>query len=258
MHPADETLAALVIGDEPEAATAEHLSRCERCQGVVAELAEVEMLLGEPEVHQLPSPPTGVWADITARLGPDRPSATDETNKHPEAGAPVAARGIPQQSRDLGAQRADPPAGRGPWSRWLAAAAAVALLLGGYAAGRLAGRDAPGAVPVVATATLTSMDGARRLGEAHVVSGPGGPALRVHVDATVPTPASGYVEVWLINTDLTRMVSIGTLAPGQDTELVVPAAAITAGYRIVDLSNEHFDDKPAHSGDSIMRGTLTS
>jgi hypothetical protein len=229
MHPADETLAAMVIGDEPDAATAEHLSRCERCQGVVAELAEVEMLLGEPEVHQLPSPPNQIWADISARLGPDRPSA-----------------------------RAEAPARRSSWSRWLAAAAAVMLLLGGYAAGRLAGRDAPGPVPVGATATLTSMDGARRLGEAHVVSGPAGQALRVHVDTTVPPPPSGYVEVWLINTDLTRMVSIGALARGQDTELVVPAAAIAQGYRIVDLSNEHFDDKPAHSGDSIMRGTLTS
>ncbi len=31
---------------------------------------------------------------------------------------------------------------------------------------------------------------------------------------------------------------------------------IDQGYVIVDISKEQFDDKPAHSGDSLLRGQL--
>ena len=64
---------------------------------------------------------------------------------------------------------------------------------------------------------------------------------------------SGYVEVWLINTDGKRMVSLGVLSTTQAT-FPVPPDAIAQGYTIVDLSREQFDDKPQHSGDSVMRG----
>ena len=69
-------------------------------------------------------------------------------------------------------------------------------------------------------------------------------------------PPGGYLEVWLINVDLKRMVSVAVLDQGRDTVISIPAVLIAEGYRIVDVSNELFDDKPQHSGDSIMRGTL--
>ncbi len=237
-HPADDVLAALIVGDSDlggsahtDPQVAEHLAQCPRCQGVVAELAHVEMLLGDPQVYNLPGPSDRVWPAIAAHVRGD-------------------ARGIPDPS----SARRRPRAPRG----WLAAAAATVLLVGGYAAGRLATRPEPApAPPVVAAATLSSMDGARRLGEAHVLSTANGLSLHVHVDTALPPPPSGYVEVWLINSDLTRMISVGALSAGPETELVVPATAIEAGYRIVDLSNERYDDRPAHSGDSIMRGRLS-
>lgn len=76
---------------------------------------------------------------------------------------------------------------------------------------------------------------------------------------TVPEGAShpgGYIEVWLINVDLTRMVSVGVFAAGTTEEFRVSDALIDEGYLIVDLSNEEFDDEPRHSGDTIMRGEL--
>ena len=66
---------------------------------------------------------------------------------------------------------------------------------------------------------------------------------------------SGYVEVWLINTDGKRMVSLGVMSGTQGT-FPIPPNAIEQGYKIVDLSREQFDDKPQHSGDSVMRRTL--
>ena len=58
------------------------------------------------------------------------------------------------------------------------------------------------------------------------------------------SPGSGYVEVWLINQDGKRMVSLGILSSDQAT-FPVPPDAISQGYTIVDLSHEQFDDKPA-------------
>ena len=75
----------------------------------------------------------------------------------------------------------------------------------------------------------------------------------------VPEGAShlgGYVEVWLINVDGARMVSVGVFAAGTTARFHVSDALIEAGYLIVDLSNEEFDDEPRHSGDTIMRGEL--
>lgn len=67
---------------------------------------------------------------------------------------------------------------------------------------------------------------------------------------------NGYLEVWLINADGKRMVSVGVLRPGESGTFPVTQALIDQGYVIVDISKEQFDDKPAHSGDSLLRGQL--
>ena len=64
--------------------------------------------------------------------------------------------------------------------------------------------------------------------------------------------------MWLINTDGTRMVSLGVLGDDDRGTFPVPQTLLDRGYRIVDISRERFDDDPAHSGDSVMRGTLTT
>ncbi|MEO7588759.1 MAG: hypothetical protein ABIS84_12120 [Arachnia sp.] len=70
------------------------------------------------------------------------------------------------------------------------------------------------------------------------------------------THVGGYVEVWLINVDLKRMISVGIFAAGTAANFYVDDDLINAGYLIVDLSNEEFDNEPRHSGDTIMRGEL--
>ena len=53
------------------------------------------------------------------------------------------------------------------------------------------------------------------------------------------------------------MVWVGVV-PANDTaaSFVVAPGMVDQGYRIVDISREQFDDRPQHSGDSLLRGTL--
>ena len=67
--------------------------------------------------------------------------------------------------------------------------------------------------------------------------------------------APGYREVWLISSDLTKLISVGVLV-GTQGVFTIPADVNIADYPIVDVSNETPDGDPAHSGDSIVRGTL--
>ena len=155
--------------------------------------------------------------------------------------------------------------------RWALAVAAGFLAVAGFGLGRLTSPVPAGTVVAqpstapttgairptgaLSVARLTSLDGSRVLGEADL--GPSDGRLVLHVRAgAVTAPAGGYLEIWLINTDGRRMVSVGLLDPGHDATFVIPADLVAQGYRVVDISNELFDDKPAHSGDSIMRGSL--
>ena len=59
-------------------------------------------------------------------------------------------------------------------------------------------------------------------------------------------------------TSVKRMVSIGVLPNGSSgQDFVVPRALIDQGYVIVDISREQLDGSPAHSGDSLLRGSLS-
>ena len=112
-------------------------------------------------------------------------------------------------------------------------------------------------VDTVATTSLDTLDTQQPKGTADVVRHDG------RLDLTVSTqpidPDGGYLEVWLINKDLKRMVSVGVLEPGEDGQsFAIPQELLDQGYVIVDISREGFDDAPEHSGDSVVRGTLAT
>ena len=105
-------------------------------------------------------------------------------------------------------------------------------------------------------ATLTPLqDEDAKLGIAELRPLDVGYSLVVDVPAGAENPG-GYVEVWLINIDGIRMVSVGVFAAGSPAKFFVSDALVEAGYLIVDLSNEEFDQESRHSGDTIMRGEL--
>ncbi len=144
--------------------------------------------------------------------------------------------------------------GRRPTTAALAAAVVVAVAAVGWAATRSgSGAD------VVARAAMSSegLGGAPPglHGEAEVVDGPGGEVLRLDIDEL--DPATGeYLEVWLITPDVSGMVSLGTARTDGTYDL--PGGLRIADYPIVDVSTEPFDGDPAHSGASLVRGTLSS
>ena len=66
--------------------------------------------------------------------------------------------------------------------------------------------------------------------------------------------ADGYYEVWLIDTNVDGMVSLGPARP--DGRYAVPADVDPGQFPIVDVSIEPPDGNPTHSGVSVLRGSL--
>ncbi len=79
--------------------------------------------------------------------------------------------------------------------------------------------------------------------------------LVVTLAADQAAVADGYQEVWLIDSNVEGMVSLGIL-DGSSGEFVVPAGIDVADFPIVDVSLEPTDGVPTHSGNSIARGQI--
>ncbi len=80
-------------------------------------------------------------------------------------------------------------------------------------------------------------------------------SLQLRLATTRVDPGDGFAEVWLINGDVTELISLGPLR--DDGLYDLPAGVDPTAFPIVDVSYEQFDGNPAHSGDSVLRGTLT-
>lgn len=80
---------------------------------------------------------------------------------------------------------------------------------------------------------------------------------RLHVPAAILPDVPGYYEVWLINPRTREMFSVGVLGDRADEPLSLPPAVDLQAYSVVDVSVERFDNNTAHSGESLLRGTLT-
>jgi hypothetical protein len=241
VHPDDELLAAIALGEDVTADEAAHVAACADCAAVVAELRATLGLVRSSAHVELVEPPASVWAAIAAETAP-APTAQPTPPAVPPAAPPVA---------DELAQRRE--RGR-PRLGWLIGATAAGVALGILGVQAVTALQTP-AVSVLATAPLETLDTGERGGDADLVDEPDGLALRLSVD---PLDAGdGLLEVWLINTDLTRMVSVGILPNAATTgSFMVTPGLVEQGYRIVDISREPLDDRPEHSGDSVLRGTL--
>jgi hypothetical protein len=78
--------------------------------------------------------------------------------------------------------------------------------------------------------------------------------LELRVDTTDLDPGDGFLELWMIDTTVTRLVSLGPLRP--DGVYDLPPGLDPAAFPVVDVSIEPLDGNPAHSGDSVLRGRL--
>ncbi|MEU8222016.1 anti-sigma factor [Kribbella sp. NPDC048915] len=227
-HLDEELLAQWALeGTDPDPDAADHLATCAECR---AALSELRALSGElREVPELSTPSTAVWSGITTELGLDSPSTQQQT---------AAAQGRRY--------------GRG----MLALAAGVAVIAGigiGLGAAQVLDRDDKTTQPV-AVVQLEPLPGKSGGGTADLIQS--GNELQVSVEGL--DAGDGYFELWLINADGERMVSLGVLDPATGGTFRIPDNATAEGYRIVDVSLEPNDGNPAHSRDSVVRGTLPS
>lgn len=204
------------------------------------ELAELRALgrrAGSEPVGWEP-PPADLWARIAAEAGVD-----------PDAGAPEVGRSNPEtptaSPRVVPLRPARRPA---PWL--LAAAAALVLLAGVAVVTVMSGRD-PGQT-VLASSDLDLIPGEAQ-GTAELVEIDG--RLRLKVDLHGVEPDDGFLEVWVIDTEVTQLVSLGPVR--DDGTYDLPPSIDPEAFPIVDVSIEPLDGDPTHSGNSVLRGQLS-
>lgn len=224
-HPGDDVLADLALGQPVDEVSSSHVDGCDECGRDLAALRRTLAAVAEGEGLHAPGPQ--VWNAIVAATSSEAPAA---------APAPP---GRSARRFSLGS---------------LAVATTLGALVGVGAIAAVNQWRAPEA-EVVASANLATLDTGATRGVAEVERVRGQLEVRIMVSSD-PYPG-GYLEVWLINRDLERMVSLGVLPQGtSNRSYPVPQSLLDEGYVIVDISREPLDDQPAHSGDSIVRGTL--
>ena len=249
-HVSADDLALRALGEELADVPESHLATCPHCQSELDQLRAVVATARavEPADHPAP-PPAAVWDGIVAELGLG--AAGDEEGVDGDGGgdgAPAA------PVTPLPAQRS----GRRPATWLLAAAAAVVGLVVGVGATLLvgAGNDDE---PVVASTELTVLADDTPGGDAEILRSGSGRVLQLDVP-TLSKETDGFYEVWLLDEDAKRLVSIGLLdlSQGTSARFPIPDDLDVAEFPVVDVSVEPADGDPAHSGDSVVRGTLTS
>ncbi|WP_127125343.1 anti-sigma factor [Georgenia sp. SYP-B2076] len=262
-HPGEETLALLALGEHVGGHDiAEHIAGCPTCRAELAALRRVTDAGRQrpgpgarPGTLERPGalerPADAVWDRIAAELGlGDAPAAAPPAPLAPPrpAAAPLA------PPRPAAAPR-EPAVPARPWWRrrtaWVAAASFAVGVAGTVAAQNLASPSPP-PVQTLTRAELEPLPGWRQAGTASVTEVGGERVLAVKLPTDVE---GGYREVWLMDSGLKRLVSVGVLA-GSEGRFVLPAGLDLAQFPVVDVSDEPYDGNPAHSGDSIVRGKL--
>lgn len=217
-------------GDPSEAA---HLLSAQRI-GAIARAADTEQLM-DPGADQESSPVS--FEAIAAALG-------DELSVPPSAPSPDA---IPQAAAD---NVVSLPRSRSGQTWILSAAAALLVVVGaGVVLTSLGGND-PATVAEVELAALTEVGTA----SAELVDGDGDSDFSLVVDVAGVDPGDGYLELWLIDTEVTQLISLGPIQDDGIYEL--PAGLDPADFPVVDVSVETFDGDPSHGGASVFRGQL--
>ncbi|MGL5864693.1 MAG: anti-sigma factor domain-containing protein [Dermatophilaceae bacterium] len=259
-HPDDDALADLALGEPVNPSVRDHASSCPVCATEVESLSRALAVLRTAPVELL-APPPRVWDAVrSAVLLDDAPAPV-------QVAAPAVAIRDTDPPADpyppaieLGSRRdsqASPRSRRTVGFGWLAAAAAVGVIGGGVGVAALDRSDSPTepASVVLASARLDTLDTKSAKGSAELVRTGASTDLSVRTEPIDAGP--GYVEVWLINRDLKRMVSVGVLAPGASSQtFTVPQTLVDDGYVVVDISREPLDGDSTHSGDSVVRGAL--
>jgi hypothetical protein len=223
-----------------------------------AELAELADLVQRARLDQAgwEPPPEALWDRIAAAI--DAEDRGELRADRPVAPAPEVSPFPPPSTPDVDAEATGLPAsnvvplGRARRrSRWLGLAAAAAVVVIAATAALALNRDGDDS-RVVSAVDLERLAGSGS-GRAELVDADG--TLQIRLETDELDAGDGYLELWLIDPSVTRLVSLGPLRP--DGVYDVPAGVDPAEFPIVDISVEPVDGDPTHSGDSLLRGELS-
>lgn len=238
-HVHSDELATLALDDRrPSEGQHAHLRRCTACAEELAALrsvAERGRALAAADLGLLEPPGEHLWSRIAA--------AVDLPTVGVAATAPAAAGTDTSTALALTRPRRLPA--------WMGLAAGVALLAVAAVASVVALRGDPTELTTVELAALTDEATVAR---ARLLEQEGHRQLALELPDTV-AGSDEYLEVWLIDDAVERMVSLGAVRP-EEALLSVPDGLDLTAYPIVDVSREPLDGDPLHSGDSIWRGRL--
>ena len=274
-----DTLALVALAElDLSPAEREHLAACPGCTGELDALRRTVLIGRSAGSVDLVEPADAVWGRIHSALG-----LSDDVAAVPRLAAPHLDAGAGESGRtshdaqgagsqiDPGARTAARPA-YVPYRRqrrhrraWLpvAAAACAVGIVGGITAGVWwQSTRAPAPETVIAQAQLDALPGWTASGSALVEEATDGRRevvvdLADDADDAGDAGGGGLREVWLLTADATGLVSVGLL-DGATGRFSIPAGVDLAEFSVVDVSAEPADGNPAHSGDSIVRGTLNT
>ncbi|GAA2055777.1 anti-sigma factor [Leifsonia soli] len=253
-HSDPDVLAMLALGEtDIDARDVDHVMTCPECRTELERLTRVTRAAREngPVDFALQEPAPRVWENISAQLTLEPPATSTAAA---DRGLLPAARDEAPPPRDVVPRRRS-RSGRRRWP-YLVSVAAVALVAVAVAL-LVFIRPAP---QVEAQATLAGLPAwSTSNGQATMEREPDGTTvLAVELDSpAVHSAATAYREVWLMNSDLTKSISVGLLDGGTG-RFVMPPNIAAADYPVVDISQQPLNGDPAHSGDSIVRGTLSA
>ncbi len=227
-HVDPDTLALLGMGEQvADSEYREHIAQCPECASELANYSRAARVgRATLDAGELLEPAPRVWDRISEELGIAEEPAAEVVELAPR---------------------------RRRWVPLVAVAASVALLASvGVVIWQVA---QPSPTTVLATATLEAFPAwPGATGKAVVEQQADGTRV-VHINFDAPSLHNAYEEVWLISSDATRLVSLGT-ASGSTATLPIPNGIDLSTYDLVDVSAEPYDGNPTHSGDSIVRGQL--
>jgi hypothetical protein len=86
-----------------------------------------------------------------------------------------------------------------------------------------------------------------------VQTGDGEYALDVKA-SNLPAPDGAFLELWMIDTSVKGMISLGPVAG--DLRVKLPATVDPKAFPIIDISVQPLNGVAAHSGVSILRGQI--
>lgn len=246
-------LVALGEGDPQERA---HAQQCPKCRSELESLGDVSRIIVGAGPMPL-RPPERVWAAIESAIQQEvqaqlvtAATGSGRVWRRPadEAPAPVERSRI-ERLRTASAKRRFT-------GRSMLGAAAAGAVLAWLGATMLDGIQGAEDRSVLASIRLESLDDSVPPGAAQIVERDGQRMLEVEA-GRLPEVADGYLQVWLLQQDAPGMVTVGLLDQG-DQWFVLPEGLSTGTFDVVDVSVEHDDGDPSHSGESLWRGPIRS